>query len=71
MTKTTTEDRENLGNPRGMQGTGNARNSQVFQIRVMIEFETVTLTQDEAVDFKIIAVFFFYKFHRQPFFSCD
>ena len=30
---------------------------QVCQIRVMTEFETITLTQDGAVDFKTITVF--------------
>ena len=40
----------------------------VCQIWVMTEFETITLTQDGAVDFKTIAVFLFPKFHRQPFF---
>ena len=34
---------------------------QVCQIRVMTEFETITLTQDGAVDFKTIAVFLFPK----------
>ena len=42
--------------------------TQVSQIRVMTKFETVTLTQDGAVDFKTIAVFLFTKFHWQPFF---
>ena len=34
----------------------------------MTEIETITLTQDGAVDFKTIAVFLFPKFNRQPFF---
>ena len=34
----------------------------------MTEFETITLTQDGAVDFKTIAVFLFPKFNQQPFF---
>ena len=44
---------------------------QVCQIRVMTEFETITLTQDGAVDLKMIAVFLFPKFNRQPFFFRD
>ena len=44
---------------------------QVCQIRVMTEFETITLTQDGAVDFKTITVFLFPKFNRQPFFFRD
>ena len=44
---------------------------QVCQIRVMTEFETITLTQDGAVDLKTIAVFLFPKFNRQPFFFRD
>ena len=42
--------------------------SHVCQIGVMTDFETITLSQDGAVDFKMIAVFLFSKFHRQPFF---
>ena len=41
----------------------------VCQIWVMTEFETITLTQDGAVDLKTIAVFLFPKFNQQPFFS--
>ena len=44
---------------------------QVCQIRVMTEFETITLTQDGAVDLKTITVFLFPKFNRQPFFFRD
>ena len=41
----------------------NKYRGHVCQIRVMTEFETITPTQDRAVDFKTIAV------HRRPFFS--
>ena len=41
---------------------------QVCQLRVMTEFETITLIQNGAVDFKTITVFLFPKFNRQPFF---
>ena len=44
---------------------------QVCQIRVMTEFETITLTQDGAIDFRTITVFLFPKFIRQPFFFRD
>ena len=47
------------------------QDTQVCQIRVMTEFETITLTQDGAVDLKTIAVFLFPKFNRQPFFFRD
>ena len=45
--------------------------SQVCQIRVMTEFETITLTQDGAVDLKMITIFLFPKLNRQPFFFRD
>ena len=40
----------------------------VCQIGVMIDFETITLSQDGTDDFKTIAVFLFSKFNRQPVF---
>ena len=45
-----------------------SQGTQVCQIRVMTEFETITLTQNGAVDLRTIGVFLFPKFNRQPFF---
>ena len=41
--------------------------TQVCQIRVMSDFNIVTLTQDGDFDFKTITVFLFF-FDREPFF---
>ena len=43
-------------------------NAQVCQIRVMADFDIVTLGQDGDLDFKMMTVFLFSKFDREPFF---